>query len=192
MSVGVPASVDSAQELLDGLAATHELERILEEGLVRSVYQPIADLDSGALVGYEALARGPEGSALERPDRLFAAAAVAGRTFELDWACRAAALKGALAGDLQQPLSLFINVEPSTLQAEMPAEITKLLETARTRFRVVIELTERGLTERPAEVLASCGDYARLAARSRSTTWASTPARWRSCPSFDPRSSSST
>jgi EAL domain-containing protein (putative c-di-GMP-specific phosphodiesterase class I) len=149
------ASVETTRSILDGLAASRELDRILEEGLVRSVYQPIADLDSGAVVGYEALARGPEGSALERPDRLFAAADAAGRTLELEWLCRAAAVKGALAAGLQRPLSLFINVEPSTLQAEIPREVIGLIEAACTHFRIVIELTERGLTERPAEVLSS-------------------------------------
>jgi EAL domain-containing protein (putative c-di-GMP-specific phosphodiesterase class I) len=149
------APLATGRVLLDELAASRELDRVLDEGLLRSVYQPITDLDSGALVGYEALARGPHGSALERPDRLFAAADVAGRTLELEWACRAAALTGALSGGLQRPLSLFINVEPSTLQAEIPRAAVKLLEAARSRFRVVIELTERGLTERPAEVLSS-------------------------------------
>jgi len=151
----VPASLDVARTLLDGLAASRELDRILEQGLLRTVYQPIADLDSGAVVGYEALARGPEGSALERPDRLFAAARAEGRTLELEWACRAAALNGALAGGLRRPLSLFINVEPSTLRADIPARAIRLLELARTRFPIVIELTERGLTERPAAVLSS-------------------------------------
>lgn len=149
------ASLDVARDLLDGLAASRELDRILDQGLLRSVYQPIADLDSGAVVGYEALARGPAGSALERPDRLFAAAAADDRTLELEWACRAAALNGALAGGLQRPLSLFINVEPSTLRADIPAKALRHLELARTRFPIVIELTERGLTERPAEMLTS-------------------------------------
>jgi EAL domain-containing protein (putative c-di-GMP-specific phosphodiesterase class I) len=47
---------------------------VLGSGLVRSVLQPIVDLDTGEVVAYEALARGPEGDALERPDALFSAA----------------------------------------------------------------------------------------------------------------------
>ena len=64
------------------------------------VYQPIVDLASGETLGYEALARGPEGSPLHRPDRLFAAAAAAGRVVELDWACRIVAVRGALEAGL--------------------------------------------------------------------------------------------
>jgi EAL domain-containing protein (putative c-di-GMP-specific phosphodiesterase class I) len=161
------SALDSTGEILQEVAVTRELERILADSLVRSVYQPIADLDSGALVGYEALARGPAGSPLERPDRLFAAAHAAGRTLELEWACRAAALEGALAGDLRHPLSLFVNVEPSTLQSTIPAEIVRLLEAASARFGVVVELTERGLTERPAEMLSSLQRPARARLRHR-------------------------
>jgi hypothetical protein len=86
-------------------ARTHgaELLRILDHGLVRAVYQPIVELDTGALVGFEALARGPEDSALQRPDMLFAAAREAGLVAELEWACRAAAVAGALQGGLRPP-----------------------------------------------------------------------------------------
>src|SRR3954454_7402611 len=129
-----------------------ELHRILAAGLVRSVYQPIVDLDTGEVVAYEALARGPEGSPLERPDLLFAAAREAGRVTELDWACRAAALRGALAAGLRT--SLFVNVEPSLLDAPVPPEVTALLQRAGRELDVVLELTERALTDRPAELLA--------------------------------------
>jgi len=37
------------------------VERILADELVSSVFQPIIALDSGAVVAYEALARGPVG-----------------------------------------------------------------------------------------------------------------------------------
>ncbi|MBW3640779.1 MAG: hypothetical protein KY451_13180 [Actinobacteria bacterium] len=47
------------------------IERVLATGDVRAVLQPIVDLDTGAVVTYEALARGPVGE-LERPDLLFA------------------------------------------------------------------------------------------------------------------------
>ena len=49
------------------------LAQVLDQQLVRSVYQPVVNLVTGAVVAYEALSRGPEGSMLERPDQLFAA-----------------------------------------------------------------------------------------------------------------------
>jgi predicted signal transduction protein with EAL and GGDEF domain len=72
------------------------IDDVLRDGTVRSVFQPIVELDTGRVVAYEALARGPQGP-LERPDSLFAAAREAGRLAELDAACRNAALTGALA-----------------------------------------------------------------------------------------------
>lgn len=55
-----------------------ELHAILDQGLLVPVFQPIVDLRARAIFGYEALIRGPEGSALHRPDRLFAVARRAG------------------------------------------------------------------------------------------------------------------
>lgn len=73
-----------------------QIEDVLAAGGVWSAFQPIIELDTGRVVAYEALARGPEGP-LERPDLLFAAARRAGVLAELDEACRAAAFHGAVA-----------------------------------------------------------------------------------------------
>lgn len=130
---------------------------------VRSVYQPIVDLQSANTVGYEALARGPAGSALECPDRLFAAALEAGCLTELDWTCRIAAVRGAHAGGLAPPLSLFVNVEPLALDSSCPPDLEAEWQAAARRGqRLIIEVTERALTARPAEMLAA---LARVRAR---------------------------
>ena len=50
------------------------LNDLLARRQLRSLYQPLVHRASGDLIGYEALARGPEGHALERSDLLFAAA----------------------------------------------------------------------------------------------------------------------
>ena len=129
------------------------LDEIIEKRLVRSVYQPIVDLANYNVVAYEALARGPEGSLLERPDQLFGAARDTGRLAELDWCCRFAALSGALEGNLTPPFSLFVNMEPDVLDTECPADILPVWEQAQHDLRVVVEITERALTDRPAELL---------------------------------------
>jgi hypothetical protein len=63
---------------------------VLDERALQPVFQPLIDLENRRVLGYEALARGPMGSALESPAALFGAAYRAGRVAELDWACRAA------------------------------------------------------------------------------------------------------
>ncbi|PRY50766.1 PAS domain S-box-containing protein/diguanylate cyclase (GGDEF)-like protein [Geodermatophilus tzadiensis] len=119
---------------------------------VHSVFQPIVELDTGRVVAYEALARGPVGP-LERPDALFAAARAAGRLAELDEACRAAAFRGAVDAALVAPLTLFVNVEPEVLDTAPLADLLAIAERAPGRLRVVMEITERALAARPAELL---------------------------------------
>ena len=132
-----------------------ELRRILDEGLLRAVYQPLVELDGGALIGFEALARGPEGSEFELPEQLLAAADESGLTVELEWACRAAAVRGALAGGLRPPLRLFLNVEPNLTGTPIPPELRDLFARAARELSIVVEFTERALADRPADVLAA-------------------------------------
>ena len=72
------------------------LRGLIEGGGLHSAYQPIVDIRSLAVVGYEALARGPEGSPLATPAELFGAARRSGQLAELDRACREAGDPGCL------------------------------------------------------------------------------------------------
>jgi EAL domain-containing protein (putative c-di-GMP-specific phosphodiesterase class I) len=63
-----------------------------------------------------------------------------------------AALTGALEAGLRR--TLFVNVEPSLLDTPIPGRLAPLLERAGHELDVVLELTERALTDRPAEMLA--------------------------------------
>jgi diguanylate cyclase (GGDEF)-like protein/PAS domain S-box-containing protein len=139
------------------------LDAVLASGGVRSVFQPIVEIDSGRVVAYEALARGPQGP-LERPDELFGAARAAARLAELDQACRTAALRGALEQGLVAPLTLFVNVEPEVLDEAPMETLLGLAAAAPGRLRVVLEITERALAARPAELL-------RTVERVRSVGW---------------------
>ncbi|SDF98798.1 diguanylate cyclase domain-containing protein [Klenkia brasiliensis] len=125
---------------------------VLADEAVTSVFQPIVDLDSGAVVAYEALARGPEGP-LRSPVELFAAARAAGRLAELDAACRTAAFRGAVEQGLLAPLTVFVNVEPEVLDSAPLADLLAIAESAPSQLRVVVEITERAIAARPAELL---------------------------------------
>lgn len=129
---------------------------------LRAVFQPLIELAWGEVVGYEALVRGPAGTALERPDALFARARAESRLGELDWACRAAAVRGALEAGLRAPLRLFVNMEPEALGVPRPDHLRGLW--ARTsQLDMVVEVTERALTARPADLLHALETFRRLA-----------------------------
>jgi len=135
--------------LLDDEAA--ELARILDEGLLYPVFQPIIDFRGRAVLGYEALMRGPAQSALHSPDRLFDAAAREGRSLELERACRETSLRAFAAQRL--PGRLFLNLTPAALldPAMMNGHTRQLLnELGITPNRIVIELTEnQKITDMP-------------------------------------------
>jgi EAL domain-containing protein (putative c-di-GMP-specific phosphodiesterase class I) len=120
---------------------------------IEPVFQPIFDLRDGSVIGYEALARG-RGDAPSSPDALFEVARAEGRVAELDRACREAALEGAIAGGLGAPFSLFVNADAGALEDDVPA-------TPRGGFTLVMEVSERALTEHPEPLLRALTELRR-------------------------------
>ena len=126
---------------------------MIARGGIRAVFQPIIDIDTSTVVGYEALARGPAGSPLERPLELFAAARSEGCLAELDAECRSQAFRGAVASDHLAPLTLFVNAEPEVLDGAPLNDLLSIANNAPRELRVVFEITERAIAARPAELL---------------------------------------
>ena len=77
----------------------------------------------------------------------------AGRAFELDWICRAAAFRAALNAALPPDFTLFVNAEPAALRAECPPDLLETIRTGVSQLNIVVELTERYLAHDPAAVL---------------------------------------
>lgn len=127
----------------------------MSRGSLYPVFQPIVALDSGDTVGYEALIRGPSGSAFATPDELFREGARAGRLAELDWICRAASCRAALMGGLPVSVPLFLNAEPATFRTPPPAQLVDTFQAASEQLQIVVEITERKLGSDPGGLLAA-------------------------------------
>ena len=88
------------------------LVEILLNREITTLHQPIVDIRTEAVLGYEALSRGPQGTAMESPLELFKVAAESGLTFELDRLCRRRALSNSRF--MPPSAKVFINIFPPT------------------------------------------------------------------------------
>ena len=128
---------------------------VLDARAVTTLFQPLVEIATGRVLGYEALSRGPAGTPWESPAALFAAARAAGRENELDWICRARAYEAVLAADADQQLTWFVNIEPSAARTACPPDLMPVVERARHRLRVVTEMTERAIAADPSGLLSA-------------------------------------
>ncbi|MGP1674436.1 MAG: EAL domain-containing protein, partial [Candidatus Limnocylindrales bacterium] len=110
-----------------------DLETVLADQSFEPVFQPIRDLESGRIVGHEALTRFDDGT---RPDRRFADAAAVGLGLDLETSCMAAALTASRS--LPEGGFLSLNVSP-----DLVVESERLTQTLRPVGRqIVLEVTE--------------------------------------------------
>jgi EAL domain-containing protein (putative c-di-GMP-specific phosphodiesterase class I)/ActR/RegA family two-component response regulator len=131
----------AARNAADELATTQRLDKrqrvlnALESDAPRMVFQPIVELDSRQIVGYEALARFDQEPA-QTPDVWFADAADVGLGTELELGAVRAALR--LLPSLPADAFLTLNASPTTV---MTAELTEVLA-GHPQERLVVEITE--------------------------------------------------
>ena len=125
-----------------------ELESILDNKNITTVYQSIVSLVDGTIIGYEALSRGPVGSHLQKPDELFKVAQIYNKTWELEQLCRIKAIER--ADNLEKNKYLFINVDPHIFKDEkFKKGFTKdfLAEHNMSPKSIIFEITEKTCIE---------------------------------------------
>ncbi len=134
--------------------------------LLTPVYQPVYNLRTGQVAGYEGLVRPLPGSGFTNATQLFVAAESTGHTVELDFASLEAVLAGARRLDEHQYLS--VNLSPRSLEtaAFNPFDVLGLAR----RYgidptRLVVELTEREEIEDLARVRETLGALRRHGVR---------------------------
>ena len=90
-----------------------ELERIVDEELVYPVFQPIVDLSSGDVLGYEALSRLKKAEIIKEPETLFKMAGLYSKLWEVEQLCRKKILKQVSKNkEAFADKKVFMNVNP--------------------------------------------------------------------------------
>ena len=112
--------------------ARSAIQRVLDERAYRPLFQPVHEIASRRVVGYEALTRFADGT---RPDLRFAEAAAVGLGGALEMACARAALEASVS--LPDEAWLSLNTSPTVV---LSGELARVLGAA--GRPIVIELTE--------------------------------------------------
>lgn len=123
-------------------------EELLDPSNLQPAFQPIVDLSHLQTMAVEALARWPRLGVT--PDQAFSWAARLHRVAELELVCRNGAIDAALRVGMADGVALFVNLEPSTMDADSARQLVERVEG---RITLVAEITERELTIRPAQLL---------------------------------------
>ena len=145
---------------------TGAVARVANQRLLTPAYQPIYDLRTGAVAGFEGLVRPTAEAGFANPSALFGAAEASGHSVELDMASLETVISGALR--LDERCYLSVNLSPRTLEVEAfnPFE---LLSMARRHgidpTRLVVELTEREAVEDLDQLRRALGSLRRHGVR---------------------------
>ncbi|MDD3626275.1 MAG: EAL domain-containing protein [bacterium] len=125
-----------------------ELHRIIAESQIKTAFQPIFDLKTMKLLGYEALTRGPENSIFADPETMFSFALHSDLITELDRICRNNALL--MSKQMKNKTKLFLNTEVQTIYTPdfIEGKILDILDSHNLNPKdIVIEITERSAIE---------------------------------------------
>ena len=139
------------------------LDELLREKNFDVHFQPIVDIDRAAVLGFEALTRGPVNSSLHSPLVLFDVAARFGRLLELERMVVRRALQR--FKELKLPGQIFLNLSVDSLLAaetrigHISSDLTSLDMPS---SRMVIELTETRVSLDPERLRSSADALRRL------------------------------
>jgi EAL domain-containing protein (putative c-di-GMP-specific phosphodiesterase class I)/DNA-binding response OmpR family regulator len=120
-------------------ALRENFKEILRKRRIRTVYQPIFNLNTMELFGHEALARGPLDTAFESPELLFQFASEHDAVWELEELCIASSASRYAASNGS---ILFVNVEADSIVA-LGSRTETLALLLSLKNKVVLEVTER-------------------------------------------------
>lgn len=122
-------------------ALRERLVRAVREKSITTVYQPVLNLATREVIGYEALSRGPAGTEIENPEVIFELA----RDFDLVWDLEALCIENVTPSlrDVCSRGLLFFNLESHFIQQLQQRGTDVFDGFLECHHQVVIEVTER-------------------------------------------------
>src|SRR5438105_5232840 len=122
-------------------AMRERLVRAVRERAIGTVFQPVLDLRSRQVIGYEALSRGPKGTEIEKPEVIFELA----RDFDLVWDLESLCIENIRPWltDVCSRGYLFFNLESHFIQQLQQRGSDVFDSFLDCHQQVVIEVTER-------------------------------------------------
>jgi len=135
------AKIVTQKQTREKIELYEELKEIISEKQLKAAFQPLCRLSDGAIMGYEALIRGPQGSALERPDALFAVSHQNDMDVELESLCLET-----IFGRLPRAVAasrLFVNASATLLRHPIFLNARNLTAINKSHPDVVIEISEK-------------------------------------------------
>jgi len=141
--VALPAAGPALPMKDEATVLAAHLRQIVADRELSPLFQPIVDLSSGRVFGFEGLIRGPSDSPLHSPLSLFGAAEANGMREQIEHLSRQVTIERFHRLDL--PGHLFLNVSPECLlqrTAERGQTLSYMREIGIDPKRIVIELTE--------------------------------------------------
>ena len=122
-------------------AMRERLVRAIRERAIGTVFQPVLDLRTHEIIGYEALSRGPKGTEIEKPEVIFELA----RDFDLVWELECLCIENIRPWltDVCSRGHLFFNLESHFIQQLQQRGSEVFNSFLDCHQNVVIEVTER-------------------------------------------------
>lgn len=123
------------------------IEQLLAKESYRAVYQPIVNLSTKEVVGFEMLIRGPEG-AFESPDDLFRLSVENNILTKVDLQCLRSCTE--LSNNIASLMRVHLNIFPSTILDTDPQELISIFPTNKEGKVFCIEISEQHFIGDPA------------------------------------------
>jgi diguanylate cyclase (GGDEF)-like protein len=156
-------SGDNAEQKVVTQSKIQAVRDLLRDDRIDMAFQPVLESGANSIIGYEALARIPDGYDLDGPAEAFEIAERIGHCHDLDLLCIREGLNQ--AGYLTAGQTLFLNISPRTFEYAgfSAAAIANLvLEAGLKPEQVCFEITENSavsveVVQREARALKDCG-----------------------------------